>query len=59
MAIHNRWGEELFFTRDMLVGWNGMYKGKLVQMGVYVYQITYQDRENYYHTVIGKLNLVK
>ena len=59
MVVHNRWGEELFFTRNILVGWDGIYKGKLVQMGVYVYQITYQDHENYYHTVIGKLNLVK
>jgi len=42
MKIFTRWGEEIFETMDMNLGWDGRYKGGKAQMGVYVYVITYQ-----------------
>lgn len=44
MKIYNRWGELYFETNDMNMGWNGFYKGKLVQMDVYVYVVTYKTK---------------
>jgi gliding motility-associated-like protein len=44
MQIFNRWGELFFETSDMNTGWNGFYKGKLVQVDVYVYVVTYKTR---------------
>lgn len=41
MQIFNRWGELIFETSDILQGWDGIYKGKLVQEDTYVYVIDY------------------
>ncbi len=42
MRIYNRWGELIFETTDMTQGWDGRYKGQLVQVDTYVYVIDYQ-----------------
>lgn len=36
-AIYNRWGEKVFETTQQSVGWDGTYKGKPCQQGVYDY----------------------
>jgi gliding motility-associated-like protein len=40
-TIYNRWGEKVFESRDITVGWDGTYKGKLAPEGVYVYYIQF------------------
>ena len=40
LKVFNRWGELLFETNDINVGWDGMYKGNSAQTDVYVYQVT-------------------
>ncbi len=59
MQILNRWGETLFVSHDPNLGWDGYYKGELVQDGVYMYQInfTYYDRKTYQFS--GTLTLLK
>ena len=37
--LFNRWGELVFETTEINKGWNGTYKGKKVDPGVFVYQI--------------------
>ena len=37
--IFNRWGQEVFYTNDIMKGWNGQYNGKPQPMGAYVYVI--------------------
>jgi len=37
--LFNRWGELVFETRETNRGWNGTYKGKKVDPGVFVYQV--------------------
>jgi len=37
--ILNRWGQELFYTKDIRQGWNGTYKGIKQDPGVYYYMI--------------------
>ncbi len=34
-AVYNRWGEKVFETRDRKQGWDGMYKGKAADVGVF------------------------
>jgi gliding motility-associated-like protein len=41
--IYNRWGQQIFFTADPEQGWDGRFKGKYVEQGVYVYLIRYRD----------------
>lgn len=37
--IYNRWGEQMFYTNDYAIGWDGTYKGKPVDTGVYIYKL--------------------
>ena len=37
--IYNRWGELLFESNDILIGWDGYYKGDLSQQDVYVWKV--------------------
>ncbi len=43
--IFNRWGLEVFSTRDLREGWNGDYKGQPQNGDVYNYIIIYQCNE--------------
>jgi gliding motility-associated-like protein len=43
MYIFNRWGEIIFETNDIDIGWNGTYDGNIVQLGVYTYLIAFRD----------------
>ncbi len=36
--IYNRWGELVFESNDLLVGWDGTYKGVPQNIETYVYQ---------------------
>jgi gliding motility-associated-like protein len=39
MLIYNRWGQQVFQSSDVKVGWNGYYKGVKADNGVYFYSI--------------------
>jgi gliding motility-associated-like protein len=39
MRVYNRWGEEIFYSNNREVGWDGTYKGIPADMGVYYYTI--------------------
>lgn len=38
-AVYNRWGEIVFETNDKHKGWDGVYKGKPVDIGVFGYYV--------------------
>lgn len=40
-TIYNRWGEKVFESKDMAIGWDGNYKGKLASEGVYTYSVQF------------------
>ena len=39
MHIFDKWGNLVFEILDPDTGWNGMFKGKPVNTGVYVYRM--------------------
>ena len=41
VTVFNRWGEKVFESKDITVGWDGNYKGKLAPEGVYVYYVQF------------------
>jgi gliding motility-associated-like protein len=43
--IYNRWGNKVFETNDLKVGWNGDYKGEPAQSANYVYVIKAINRD--------------
>ena len=43
LTIYNRWGEVMFVSHDVTVGWNGTFGGEVVEAGVYVWHINTQE----------------
>lgn len=59
LQIYNRWGQQVFLSRDPAVGWDGTYNGVPQDIGVYFYRvrgkcITGQDLES-----AGELTLLR
>ncbi|OFY18145.1 MAG: hypothetical protein A2W98_07535 [Bacteroidetes bacterium GWF2_33_38] len=38
--VYNRWGELLFVSEDINIGWNGYYRGEICKQDVYVWKVT-------------------
>jgi PKD repeat protein len=36
--IFNRWGELIFVSKNINIGWDGYYRGKLCEQGVYIWK---------------------
>jgi len=43
LSVYNRWGAKVFQSTDQYRGWNGRFKGKDAQQGVYVWLLEYND----------------
>ena len=61
MRIYNRWGEQVCFCADMDKGWDGKINGgnKLVEPGVYAWQLSFYDVKHKYHNMKGFVMLLK
>jgi gliding motility-associated-like protein len=42
LRIYNRWGEEIFASDDMLIGWDGTFEETDQEVGTYIWMIDYQ-----------------
>jgi gliding motility-associated-like protein len=42
IGIYNRFGEQVFESKDILEGWDGRYKGEPADVGTYFFQINYR-----------------
>ncbi len=60
LVIYNRWGGQLFTTTNRFEGWNGanIQLGGFHEEGVYVYQLTFTDREGKNYDYQGTLTLL-
>ena len=57
MLIFNKFGEKIFESNDINLGWDGYFKGKIIQ-GSYVYKMEFVlDNKNVTQT--GKILLIK
>jgi gliding motility-associated-like protein len=58
-SIYDRWGEKVFESHDIKNGWNGKYKNKDCEAGVYVYiaNITFSNGEPLFKK--GNITLVR
>ncbi len=61
MVIFDRWGNLIFTTYDLNVGWDGTANGgdQIAQQDVYVYRIVLTDVFNKEHDYIGRVALFK
>lgn len=60
MEIFDRWGTSIYYTKDVMKGWDGMAKGGLSQDAVYIYKIKVvgasgQGKKEY----VGHVTLIK
>jgi len=42
LSIYNRWGQQLFNSNDINIGWLGTNNGEPVEIGVYIYVVEYK-----------------
>ncbi len=61
MEIFDRWGELVFTTKDIKVGWTGAKNnsGDILKQEVYVYKVRFRDAEKKVYTRTGHVNLIK
>lgn len=52
LGIYNRWGQKIFETKEVTVGWDGMLKGQLLALGTYLYSLQYKKYGTY--TIVQK-----
>jgi PKD repeat protein len=58
LEIYSRWGELIFQTTDVNVGWDGYYKGQLCDQGVYIWRVSGKYSNNRYFQKTGDVTLL-
>ena len=63
-AIYDRWGNQVYYTKDINGKWNGtvLNKGKVPDdcvIGVYVYRVLAREKEGMEHIYIGNVTLIQ
>jgi gliding motility-associated-like protein len=58
LKVFNRWGEKIFESFDLNTGWDGTYKGKLLNPGVYVYYVEVVYLDGNKKTAKGSVTLI-
>ncbi|MBL4710497.1 MAG: PKD domain-containing protein, partial [Flavobacteriales bacterium] len=59
LNIFNKWGELLFVSKDINIGWDGYYNGQLVQQDVYVWKIAVEFIDGTSLVKVGDLMLLR
>jgi gliding motility-associated-like protein len=58
-VIYNRWGEKIFESTSQNTCWDGTYKGKPCNNGVYVYRFEATLKNKDFITKQGNINLIR
>jgi PKD repeat protein len=59
LQIFTRWGELIFESFDILVGWDGYYRGELCQQEVYVWKAKLVYANGVTETKVGDVTLLR
>ncbi len=60
MKIFNRWGELIFESTNIEKGWDGSYKGGIVEVGTYIWKITVKEEATtIIHENYGSVNIIR
>ncbi len=57
--IYDRWGEKVFETTDTSMGWDGRYKNKPAELGVYVWYLQVSMTDGTTQNQKGDVTLVR
>lgn len=62
MLVYNQWGNIIFYSKNIMVGWDGTYEGKPVPSGNYTYRVIYGGEANgnaYQEIVNGRVRVIR
>ncbi len=59
VEIFNKWGEMVYFSKDMNAAWDGTFGGKLAPQGVYIYKINSTDWNGVSRDYSGTITLIR
>lgn len=59
IEVFNKWGEVVFYSKDMNVSWDGNFGGKLAPQGVYFYKINSTDMSGMSRDYSGTITLIR
>jgi len=60
LIVYSRWGQVVFETNDYTKGWDGNFKGKILDTGVYVWYCTFKKSSNQENIVMkGSVTLIR
>ncbi len=57
--VYDRWGEKVFETKDVNNGWDGKYKGKMCDPGVFVYYLDATCHNKMQYIKKGNVTLIR
>jgi gliding motility-associated-like protein len=57
--IFNRWGEMVFETNDVNIGWDGTYKGKLADSDVFDYYLNVECVGDEHNQIQGNITILR
>lgn len=58
LSIFDRWGMEIFKSHDNAIGWDGKYKGKTCEQGIYAFSVLVITNEGRKISKTGHLTLL-
>ncbi len=59
MNIYDRWGKNVFTSKDINAGWDGKINNEAAPGGIYVYMIIYKDRIGIEHMKSGSTTILR
>ncbi len=62
MEIYDRWGHELYSTKDITKGWDGTFKNEgevILKEDTYIYKIRFKDIEGKSYNKYGNVSIIK
>src|SRR5690606_37612055 len=59
LMIFNRWGELIFQSRELNIGWDGYFKGKLCQQDAYVWRANVKFFDGRVYSQTGTVTLLR
>lgn len=59
LMIFNRWGQQIYNSKNPSIGWDGTYKGQSSPEGVYVYLLNFVAADGLSHQKKGTVTLLR
>jgi gliding motility-associated-like protein len=59
LVIYNRWGEQIFISKDVNIGWDGYINDKLAEQGVYIWKVKVKYANGKIENMAGDITLLR